>query len=194
MQGKTILTLTLCAAIAAGCATQTADSPAATETAWRAMRDGQFENALTLLESRMVLAPRDGRAAFLRAVALDRMGRSNAAADAFAAYARAGGRQPELDFEWGMSLLHAGRPTEAAQRLRPYLDANPTSARAMLALGQAQLALSRFDDAERLFRAAAADPAARAPALLRLAASQSGRGDNDAARVTLDSLSRKDRS
>lgn len=180
--------------ILTGCAAPGPDSIAATDHGYQALLDGNFDTALSAFEARLAVAPRDGRAAFLRAIALDRMRRSNAAADAFAAYARAGGRHPELDFEWGMSLLHAGRPADAAEKLTLYHAAQPSSPRAMLALGQAYLAQSQFDAAERLFRSAATDPAARSSALLRLAASQSGRGAAEAARITLDRINEGNRS
>ena len=187
--GAWFLTVAMCLLLVVACATSPKpDNPAIVAYALQQLKDGDRSGALVSLDARLRAVPGDRRAQFVRAAALVRLGRGAEAVEAFAAYAKAGGKAADLDLQWGQALLSVGRPKDAAVKLEAYRKAHPADGAANIAAGRANVALKQFDLAEQQFTTATADKATQSIALLLLAATQTGRGNDIAGRATFARL------
>lgn len=128
----------------------------------------RYDAALKAAEDRLRADGRDGRAAFVRAAALTRLGRGKDAAVAFERYAKAGGKHRELDREWGLALLAAGRPAEAQAKFEGFLRANPGRSEVNLLVGHAAMLASNYDQSQAALKAVYDDEALRPAALSML--------------------------
>ena len=140
-----------------------------------------YDVALKAATERLRADRRDGRAAYVRAIALTRLGRGPEAVRAFEAYAKAGGKQPQLDREWGYALLAAKRPAEAQAKFEAFLRANPDRKEANLLIGRAAILAEKYDDARAALKLAYDDKALRPRALALLMNMETRRGDPIAA-------------
>ena len=114
----------------------------------------RYAAALKAAEDRLHVDRRDGRAAFVRAASLTRLGRGSDAVAAFERYAKAGGKHRELDREWGLALMAAGKPAEAQAKFASFLRMNPDRTEINLLVGHAAMLASKFDEAKAALKAA----------------------------------------
>ncbi|MGQ0677964.1 MAG: hypothetical protein ACT4N4_18025 [Rhodospirillales bacterium] len=163
-------------------------SPELGAFAARELAAGRHEGALKAATDRLRAARRDGRAAFVRAAAMTRLGQGAEAARAFEAYARAGGKHRELDREWGLALLAANRPADAKAKFESFLGANPDRADVNLLIGHAAIEASQYDAAAAALKAAYAVEALRPRALALWIALEEQRGRGIAANWRLMEL------
>lgn len=152
------------------------------------MEQRQFDAAALTFAEAVTADPADGRAAFLRGIALNRAGNPLGALAALQ-YARvAGYRHPQLDYEAGWAAVASGAWAEGAQYLEDYEKSRPGNAKVSEWLARAYLALGQYDLAEALFHQAMERDAdgTRQTALLGLAEIErlkgNRRGANDLAR------------
>lgn len=115
---------------------------------------GRYDAALKAAEDRLRADRRDGRAGFVRAAALTRLGRGPDAVAAFERYAKAGGKHRELDREWGLALMAAKRPAEAQVKFVSFLRANPGRTEVNLLIGRAAMLAEKFDESKAALKAA----------------------------------------
>lgn len=165
------------------------EDPRLTNYAYEEMKRGDYRSAIEHLRARIKANKRDANAVFLLGVAHARVGEAAAAAHDLQIYRRHGGTNPELPYELGLALLWSrGDRAEAVFMLETYRKVHPESAKASLALGEAYIAVQRYDDANALFQTVRSAPAQHDDVLFWLATLEKLRGNDAAARAYLDEL------
>ena len=134
------------------------------------LQAGESKAAFSAFTASLKADPRDGAAAYGRALALFAGGKNAEAASMFAAYEKAGGRNPRLDLDYGSALVRSGKAKDGIARLERYgASGRPDAGEAKLMLGAAYVSEKRFGDAEGALKGASAIEAYRPSALLLLA-------------------------
>jgi Tfp pilus assembly protein PilF len=171
-----VLSLALAACVAA----PKPDSPELTNFAYKELTAGRADAALTHVEARLKVEPRDANAALVRGMALNRLGRHAAAATAFEDCIARGGNNRGVVVEYAWSLLATGEVDDAAALLEGYLRVDPNSTPAHLLLGETYLTRNELAKAEPSLKRALADKGLRPRALYDLVALEASRGDGEA--------------
>ncbi|CAN0363243.1 unnamed protein product, partial [Discosporangium mesarthrocarpum] len=152
------------------------------------LKAGDIAGAEDSFSRALVADPDDYRAALLRGVALNRLGR-HAAALGSLDYARLGGvTGARLDYETGWAAVAVGDWQRAVDALEAYEAERPGDGKTSEFLGRAWLGLGDLDKAEAALREAMKrDPALTDTATLALAEVESRRGElADARRMLSD--------
>ncbi|MFN0042647.1 MAG: tetratricopeptide repeat protein [Alphaproteobacteria bacterium] len=135
--------------------------------------------------------PRDGAAAMVRGMALNRMGRYDLAARTFGAFEKAGGTNQHLDFEYGVALLRTGKHADARARLEKARTSNLGNLPLIqMNLGLASAGLRQWDQAEAAFKAVGEASAHKPDSLLLLSGLAKRRGDEAQAKLLYEELMR----
>ncbi len=178
------------AALSGSAAAQTLSD--STKRGVASLQAGDSKAAFSAFTTSLKADPRDGAAAYGRALALSAGGKNAEAAAMFAAYEKAGGKNPRLDLDFGTALVRSGKVKDGIARLERYDAAGrPDAGEAKLMLGAAYASEKRFGDAERALKNASAIEAYRPTALLLLGGLEAKR-DRKAESQTYLAMLKKD--
>lgn len=142
---------------------------------------GEYEAALTTFEAAIGIDPMDGRAPYLRGVALNQLGRFTDAANNFAAFVRSGGQHPRLDLDYGTALVHAGQTDTGLTMLKSYAASHPEDPAARLMIGRAHIANEDWRAAVGVLEPLRGDPVFSPAALFHLGLAEAGHGNDEKA-------------
>ena len=160
-----------------------------TKQGYAQLQKGDCKAAYGSFAASLTADARDGAAAFGRAMAFQCALKFKEAAQAFAGYEKAGGKNPALDHQYGVALVRTGQAAQAIPRLTRARQADPKSAPVVdLSLGLAYAASGRYDEAERTLKEASASKETRPTALLYLAGMERKRGNDAASAAYLETL------
>jgi tetratricopeptide (TPR) repeat protein len=128
------------------------------ELAGALRQSGQPALALGAVDEALALRPGWGQAQLMRGVALNALGRSGEAVEAFRAGSVKGSENPWLMTPYAVALLRAGQQEEAAEAFHKALVRNPQSTHALIhqQWAQALAATGRLDAASAQFELAMA--------------------------------------
>ncbi len=153
------------------------------------LKKQNFDEALGRFQAANTADPKDPEAAFFMGVALNRLGRHQAALFVLERAKEIGSTNPELGFETGWALVAVGRFKEAAAQLEAFEKARPGRGQTSEFLGRAYFGLGELDKAEaKLKEAMERDPKLKPTVLFYLAAVEAGRKNLEAARKNLQAL------
>ena len=121
------------------------------ENGWAELEKGRADIALKFFTQASSEDPKDAEAAFFAGVALNRLGRGEAALAQLSSARQLGLNHPDLPFEMGWSLLTLRRWDEAIEQLNLDEAQHPGRGQTSEFLGRAYLAQGKYKQADAAF-------------------------------------------